>query len=202
MGMLGESKTRRQKMAGPGSWIAPLFPAPLMLMVVALNHLITNQRNDRRLADETVRFRAALATELRALLDLYDTNLGLIARKADYILSTRSSVVVYKGNLGRLTLLLEPAAIAQVVRAFARNEKIEAVVPAHANFKCGLTYQFAPAEGEYEEWRRMYEDAAGEIAAACAALEGVRGPAEADEQLRQISDASRGWIASALRASQ
>jgi len=46
-------------MAGSGSWIAPLFPALLMLMIVALNHLITNQRNDRRLADETVRFASA-----------------------------------------------------------------------------------------------------------------------------------------------
>jgi hypothetical protein len=87
-------------MAGTGSWIASFFPALLMLMIVAMNHLITNQRNDRRLADETLRFRAALATELRALLDLYEANLGLIARKADYILSSRSSVVVYKGNLG------------------------------------------------------------------------------------------------------
>ena len=72
MGKLGESpprfplsrgresrKTRTQKMAGSGSWIAPLFPALLMLMIVALNHLITNQRNDRRLADETVRFASA-----------------------------------------------------------------------------------------------------------------------------------------------
>jgi AraC-like DNA-binding protein len=44
--------------------------------------------------------RIALAAELRALSDLYNRNLQLITQKADYILSARSSVVVYKGNLG------------------------------------------------------------------------------------------------------
>jgi len=152
-------------------WIGPFVPVVLMLSIVTMNYVVTGQRNDNRTAAEASRFSAALAAELRAMLDLYKMNLDLIEQKADYILSTRSSIVVYKGNLGRLALLLDKPAIEQVVGVFAQNERIEAVVAAHSNFKCNLTYQFSPAETKFDEWRQMYEQASSRVAFACRILE-------------------------------
>jgi hypothetical protein len=144
----------------------------MMLTIVVMNHVITGQRNDRKSAGEATKFRAALAAELRAMLDLYEMNLDLISKKADYLLSTRSSIVVYKGNLGRLTMLLEQPAIEHVVAVFAQNERIEAVVAARSNFKCNLTYQFAPADAHFDQWKRMYEEASQSIVRTCRLLEG------------------------------
>lgn len=154
-----------------GHWIAPFLPVVLMLSIVIMNHVVAGQRNDKKTASEMERFSAALTAELRALHDLYQANLGLIERKADYILSTRSTVVVYKGNLGRLTMLLDKPAIAEVVAVFAQNERIETVIAAHSNFKCNLTYQFTPSDGDFAEWKTMYEEASRRIVTACRALE-------------------------------
>ena len=96
-------------------WIAPFIPVVLMLSIVIANHIVTAQRNDRKTAAEASRFSAALVAELRAMLDLYKINLDLIEQKANYLLSTRSSIAIYKGNLGRLTALLEKPAIEHVV---------------------------------------------------------------------------------------
>ena len=35
------------------------------------------------------------------MLDLYKLKLDLIEKKAGYLLSTRSAIAIYKGNLGR-----------------------------------------------------------------------------------------------------
>jgi hypothetical protein len=164
-------------------WIMPFVPAMMMLTIVILNHFVAGQRNDKKTAGEASRFSAALAAELRAMLDLYKMNLDLIDKKADYILSTRSSIVVYKGNLGRLTALLDKPAIEHVVAVFAQNERIEAVVAAHSNFKCNLTYQFSPVDTKFEEWKLMYEQASDRIAAACRILDGY---SESDEPLNNV----------------
>ena len=165
-----------------GHWVAPFLPVVLMLTIVIMNHVVTGQRNDKRTASEMERFSAALTAELRAMHDLYEANLELIERKADYILSTRSTVVVYKSNLGRLTMLLDKAAIEEVVAVFAQNERIETVIAAHSNFKCNLTYQFTPSDTDFAEWKKMYEQASGRIASACRALEaGVNSAAAAND---------------------
>lgn len=154
-----------------GHWIAALSSVLLMLTIVIINHVVTNQRNDRKTASEASRFYAALAAEMRAMLDLYKMNLDLIEQKANYLLSTRSSIAIYKGNLGRLTALLERPAIERVVEVFAKNERIEAVVAAHSNLKCNLTYQFSSADSKFDEWKEMYEQASQSIASACQLLE-------------------------------
>jgi hypothetical protein len=156
-------------------WIAPFIPVVLMLSVVIANHIVTGQRNDRKTAAEAARFSAALVAELGAMLDLYKMNLDLIEQKANYLLSTRSSIAIYKGNLGRLTALLEKPAIEHVVGVFAQNERIEAVVAAHSNLKCNLTYQFSQADSKFDEWKQMYEQASRNIASACRILEGGAG---------------------------
>jgi len=152
-------------------WIGPFVPVVLMVSIIILNHTVVSQRADKKTATEATRFVAALAAELRAILDLYKTNLELIEQEADYILSTRSSILVYKGNLGRLTLLLDKPAIEHVVGVFAQNERIEGIVAARSNFKCNLTYQFSPAEARFDEWRQMYEQASERVAATCRILE-------------------------------
>src|SRR5271168_679636 len=116
-----------------GSWVTPLVPVVLMLSIVITNHVVTAQRNDRKTAAEASRFSAALAAELRAMLNLYKMNIDLIEKKTGYLLSTRTMIAVYRGNLGRLSLLLETPAIEQVVEVFAQNERIESVVAAHSN---------------------------------------------------------------------
>src|ERR1700733_4492529 len=127
---------------------AMFLPALMMLSIVVTNHVVAGQRMDKKTADESSRFVTALTAELRSMVELYHVNLGLIEQKADYLLSTRTSIVIYKGNLGRLTSLLDRAAIEPVVRVFAQNERIESVVAAHSNFKCNLTYQFVPADNK------------------------------------------------------
>jgi hypothetical protein len=152
-------------------WIGPFIPVVLMLSVVAMNHVVTGQRAEKKTTDESLRFSTALAAELRAMLELYQVNLALIEQKADYLLSTRTSIVIYKGNLGRLTSLLDPPAIEPVVKAFAVNERIEAIVAARSNLKCNLTYQFPVADTKFDEWKQMYEWASQSIEAACRILE-------------------------------
>jgi hypothetical protein len=156
-------------------WVTPLIPVVLMLSIIIANHVVTGQRNDRKTAAEASRFSAALGAELRAMLDLYKMNLDLIEKKAGYLLSTRSSIAIYKGNLGRLTALLEKPAIAHVVDVFAQNERIESVVAAHSNLKCNLTYQFSPADINFDEWKQMYAQASRSIASACQIVEGGAG---------------------------
>ncbi|HTQ82683.1 MAG TPA: hypothetical protein VMI47_05390, partial [Pseudolabrys sp.] len=68
--------------------IAQFTPVFFMMGMIAINHVINNQRADRRTAAEALRLRAALAAELRALQDIYKRNLQLIEKKADHILST------------------------------------------------------------------------------------------------------------------
>jgi hypothetical protein len=147
-------------------------PVVLMVGMIAVNHLINNQRSDRKTAAEASRFRLALTAELHGLLELYNKNLQLIEQKADYILSTRSSVVVYKGNLGRLTMLLDDAIIEQIVAVFAQNERIEATIAAHSNFKCGLTYQFPIADADFGGWKIMLEQASTDVLHVCRMLAG------------------------------
>ena len=152
--------------------VAQLTPVVLMISIIGMNHLIANQRADRKTETEASRLRCALAAELRALLDLYCKNLQLIEQKADYILSSRSSVVLYRANLGRLATLLEEPSIQRVVSIFAQNERIEAVLSAHSNFKGGLTYQFSVTDAKFDEWKNMFEHVASDIECVCQTLEG------------------------------
>jgi hypothetical protein len=166
-----ESSDKEVKMVA-STWIPQFTPVVLMMSIFVINHLINNQRADRKTAAEASRLRSALAAELRAMLDLYKKNLQLIEKRADYILSTRSSVIVYRGSVARLTTLLEASLIEQIVGVFAQNERIEANIAARSNFKCGLTYQFPLADANFDEWKMMFIEAAADVSFVCRALEG------------------------------
>jgi hypothetical protein len=153
-----------------GDWMWHLSPVLLMLGMVTLNHLIVHHRTERRYALEAARLRSALIAELRALHKLYRTNLDLIEKKANYLLSTRTIVVVYKANLGRLTSLFEPAVIERLVSWFFENEVLEAQLAAQATSRGGISYQLTADTG-VEELKRMYAAGAEDLAAMCDALE-------------------------------
>jgi hypothetical protein len=154
------------------SWIIHFIPVLMMVGVLAINQTFTHQRVERRNDLEASRFRVALRAEMHALLDVYTTNLDLLARNCDYVLSARSMLVVYKGNLGRLTMLLDLAVIGQVVTAFAQNEKIESVLAVRAHPGNRPNCRIVLADMDLGELRRMYQAAAQDVAAACRALEG------------------------------
>ena len=181
--------------------ITLFIPVLLMLTIVVANHVVAGLRSDRKTAAEASRFCVALSAELRAMLDLYNFNLDLIEKKAGYLLSTRSAIAIYKGNLSRLTALLEKTSIGPVVEVFARNERIESVVAAHANLKCNLTYQFSPADSKFDDWKQMYEQASLKIASACQILEGSVASAnplgtgfEGRSAFHQLLDSARAFL--------
>jgi hypothetical protein len=183
-----------------GDWMWHFLPVMLMLGMVALNHFIMHQRAERRYALEASRLTSALLAELRALLKLYLTNLELIETKANYLLSTRSSAVIYKGNLGRFTSLFEPPLIEGLVTWFAENELLEARLAAQANSKGGIAYAVTP-ETQIEEFRQMFATGADALRTACIALE-QRGEPQSDGAVMYRGSAIGvlGQVAAALLA--
>jgi hypothetical protein len=149
------------------NWVTPLVPVLLMISIVVANHVVAGQRTDKKTAAEATRFSAALVAELHAILDLYNINLELIDKRSGYLLSSRTTIAIYKANLARLTTLLDGPAVAHVVGVFAQNERIESLVAAHSNLKCNLTFQFSPKDINFDEWKGMYEQASRNIISAC-----------------------------------
>ena len=154
------------------TWFFPLSYILVMICVVLTNHVTTHLRSEKRFALEACRLRGALGAELRSLQSLFAGNLDLLGRDSGYILSGKSSALVYKGNLGRLTTLLDRPIIEQVVAIYARNERIEAMLAACAKPNAGgLAYRVSPGEVDLRELKVMYEEALENIAAICEALE-------------------------------
>jgi len=151
-------------------WFAQFTPVALMVSIIVINHLITTQRADKRVEKEARRLRCALAAELRSILDLYNINLQLIEQKANYILSSRSHVVLYRANLARLATLLEATVVEQLVGVFAQNEQIEAMLSAHTTLKGGLSYQFSVENANFDEWRTMLAQSSRNIERVCGLL--------------------------------
>src|SRR5579863_9606677 len=97
-------------------WLSHFIPVLIMITVVIMNHAVMAQRNEKKTAGEASRFSAALTEELLAMLEVYRMNLELIEQKAKYLLSTRSSTMIYKGNINRLTGLVDSSVIRHVVK--------------------------------------------------------------------------------------
>src|ERR1700730_8305642 len=119
----------------------------MILSVMTLNHALARHRAERKIALETQRLRAALAAELRVLHQLYRTNLDLLEKNSNYVLSTRSPLLICKNNLGRLMALFETSVIEQLVTLFAHNEMLEAHVAAHTMPKAGISFRLTPQSG-------------------------------------------------------
>lgn len=167
-------------------WFVHLTPVFMMMGAILINHTVTHQRTEKRTDLEASRFRAALAAEMRALLDLYDTNLDLLVRGCDFVLSARQLTPVYKGNLGRLTILLEGEEAARVVTAFARSEKIELILTARTQPKNNSSYKLVAGDLDAEELKILLTTTARSIQAACEALESSAGHNDRQDSARQV----------------
>jgi hypothetical protein len=154
-------------MDGATTTVIHFSPVLLMLCVVALNHAVHYRRGERKLTQEGSRLRIALRAELQALLDLYTTNIDLLRKRSDHLLSSRSSLIVYKSNIGRLPLHLDEAVLTKVINVYARNDRLEATVAVHATLKCGLAFKHAPSSHEAEKLKRMYIAASRDIISVC-----------------------------------
>ena len=153
------------------AWFFPLCYFSVMLGAVLINHVTTHVRTEKRFALEACRLRGALGAELRSLQSLFAGNLKLLGRDPNYILSAKSSTLVYKGNLGRLTTLLDRPVIEQVVAIYAQNERIEAILTACAKPNAGgLAYRVSPSDN-LQELKVMYEETLENIAVICEVLE-------------------------------
>jgi hypothetical protein len=166
-----DSTAKEMQMPDANIWFFHLFPVLVMVGIAFTNNMFNFQRADRRTDLEASRLRAGLSAELRALLDLHASNLRLVESNCDYLLSSRSLLAIYKGNLGRLTVLLDSHVIASVVASFAQNEKIESVLTARAQPKGGSSYKIVPGEMDFQELKQMYERAERSIIAALRALD-------------------------------
>jgi hypothetical protein len=179
-------------MAIPGDWLWHLSVLTLVIAIMLVNRTLSARRLERRTSLESERLRTALAAELRVLEELYRVNLDLLGKKAGYVLSTRSPLLILKGNLGRLTLL-ESSVIEQLVALFAHNEMMEAHIAAVTRPRAGLSYRLT-RQSSAEDLGQMY-------AAAAADLEQARGKLDRLEACRP-SRSSIGWIYRAWRPSK
>jgi hypothetical protein len=161
-----------------GDWTLHFIAVLLTVGILAANHLFMHRRFERRASLDASGLRAALIAELQALRDVYRMNIDLIDEGATYLLSTRSPVLVYKHNLGRLPSVLEAPVVEYLVSLFARNEIIESLLAAHANPKGGLSYRLTP-QSRLGTLKQMYAAGFDQIAWACEALKGEVPPASA-----------------------
>ncbi len=171
-----------------GESIWHLSPLILMLGVLALNHLIVHHRTERRYKLEAARLTGALIAELRALHKLYLINLDLIERNATYVLSSRSSSVIYRGNIGRLTSLFDVPIIERLVTLFAENEALEARLAAQATSKGGMSYQLT-VDTKLEELKQMYAIGAKDLESTCDNL--LRSTSAMGQPMQELSVLTR-----------
>jgi hypothetical protein len=160
-------------------------PAMVMLVIFGLNIALIHRRAERRSSDEASRFQAAVVAELRCLADMYQANLRLMRRGQPYLMSTRSALAVYRGNMGKLTLLERPA-IECLVYVHSKNENIEIQLAARArSIKNGpaIVYCFEPNDPNFAELKRLYKEAWADVVRACATIAGEESVETAVESL-------------------
>jgi hypothetical protein len=160
--------------SGGENWnsLIHLAAALVMLSIFFANLTFNRQRGEKRSQTEAARLQAAFATELQCLAELYRKNLELLRNGSNYLLSTRSAIPVYRGNVGRLTLLDE-AVIRYVVMIHSENEQIEILLAARAKVVQkghSVVYRFEAMDREFNQFKRMYALVLEKIERACEAL--------------------------------
>jgi hypothetical protein len=151
--------------ASAGIWVWLL----VMLGIMSGNNLLTSWRGYRHTARQTKRLRIALKMELAELLRVYNENLRLLAQQRGYVMSGRAFVSVIRGNLERVTML-EEAEMTAVIAAFSHNERIEALVAAHAMPRGGAAFRLHMESAPLQEIRRKYQIGRERVRAALDAL--------------------------------
>ena len=103
----------------------------MMILICAMNLVVTHRRAESRVALDGRRLETALVEELRLLVRLYRSNLYLLEQQEIRLISTRIPLAIFRANIGRITLL-EEAVIGQLVAVHANNEHIEMMVAERA----------------------------------------------------------------------
>lgn len=103
----------------------------MMIMICALNLIVTHRRAENRFSLDARRLQAALVEELHLLSKLYKSNLELLGRQEVRLISTRAPLAIFRANIGRITLLDEET-IRCLVSIHANNEHIEMLVSERA----------------------------------------------------------------------
>jgi len=150
-------------------WTLNLAPIAMMLGIVIANHIMMHRRKGQTDQVEAAKLRTALLSELRSLQDIYRVNLELIENRGRYLISTRAPIMVYKNNLGRVTMLLEHAEIEKLVALFSRNDIIEELVSLHSNGRGAMSYRLL-ARYSVDELKQMYAAGIEHVAETCEEL--------------------------------
>ena len=114
-------------------------PVLILAALSAINIGIAQIRISSTSAKHRRNLRSALHAELNHLDIMYNNNLRFLREGKGFVLSARASLLVYKGNLGRLHLLSE-IEIPKIVEAYASCERIESLVSAIAKASGSLAY--------------------------------------------------------------
>jgi len=124
-----------------GAFLVLLSVAHIFVAVFATYLNISSQ--DRRLsktsARDALRLQAALRAELRQLRDLCVENIERLEAERP-VLSLRASLFVYRGNIGRLTLLDEKV-LELIVSAYAMTDTVEHLLAATMIPSNGMFYK-------------------------------------------------------------
>ncbi len=153
-----------------GTLLIHMSPALVMGALLLVNLATRRQSDVRRGTQDARRMRAALDVELRALLDAYTENLGLIAAGSPFLVSTRSVGAMYRGALGRVLATLDEPALAAVVAAFAHQQRVEAFLSACTRPNGGHGVLVLPRRTPMQEMKRRYADGCREVERALEAL--------------------------------
>jgi hypothetical protein len=144
-----------------GHWVN-FAPVLMMLAILVANHVLTHHRSGRREDVEGARLKAALMAELKALRELYQKNLKLLESEAGYLISTRSPMIIYKSNQGKLTALVEAELLEKLVSLYAKNEMIEEMLSANASPNGPLSFKLRP-DSDIEELKDLYGEGMQQI---------------------------------------
>jgi hypothetical protein len=137
------------------------FAMPIMMiMICVMNLIVTHRRAENRLSLDGRRLQAALVEELHLLAKLYRANLELLDRQEVRLISTRMPLAIFRGNIGRITLLDENA-VRRLVAVHANNEHIEMMVAERAksikNGQCTV-YVFEKDEQSFANFRNLFAE--------------------------------------------
>lgn len=138
--------------------------------------VMTARRDGRRLA-------LALRAELQELQLSLAENQRRVRGGVDYLVSTRACLMVYKGNLGRVTGMPD-GAIAATVRAYALSERAEFLIAATTKAHGSMGYRIQE-ETPLADIGRKIQYATHAVRDAIAALEVELGPSPAEAPAEQ-----------------
>ena len=163
-----------------GAFLLSLAMPLMMVLICAVNLFVTHRRSESRLSLDGKRLETALVEELRLLARLYRSNLKLLENEELRLISTRMPLAVFRGNVGRITLL-EEESIRRVIAVHGNNEHIEMMVSERAksikNGQCTV-YIFEKGEHSFVHFRELFMESLELVKNAIVSLEGKRPASE------------------------